>query len=104
LVAQENFKEVKIYLKQWSKNYEELQPVLNNPNIKPLGKLSKNLSITSNILLDILTKKEISTSQISSLNVSIALLEKPYLDVELAVVASFKNLIVLSQKKYANKR
>ena len=104
LVAQENFNEIKIYLKHWSKNYDELQAVLNNPNVKPLGELSKNLAITSNILLNILTKKEISTSQIDKLNASIALLEKPYLDVELAVVASFKNLITLSQKKYSSKK
>ena len=104
LVAQENFNEIKIYLKHWSKNYDELQAVLNNPNVKPLGELSKNLSITSNILLNILTKKEISTWQIDKLNASIALLEKPYLDVELAVVASFKNLITLSQKKYSSKK
>ena len=81
-----------------------MQAVLNNPNVKPLGELSKNLAITSNILLNILTKKEISTSQIDKLNASIALLEKPYLDVELAVVASFKNLITLSQKKYSSKK
>jgi hexosaminidase len=104
LVAQENFSEIKIFLKHWSKNYDELQAVLNNPNVKPLGELSKNLSITSNILLNILTKKEISTSQINKLNASIALLEKPYLDVELAVVASFKKLITLSQKKYSSKK
>jgi hexosaminidase len=104
LVAQENFDEIKIYLKHWSKNYDDLQAVLKNPNIKPLGKLSKNLSITSNILLNILTKKEISISQINRLNASIALLEKPYLDVELAVVGSFKNLITISQKKYSIKK
>jgi hexosaminidase len=104
LVAQENYDEVKIYLKHWSKNYDELQPVLHNPNVHTLGELSKNLSITSNILLNILTEKEINTSQIGDLKASIALLEKPYLDVELAVVASFKNLIILSQKKYSIKK
>ena len=104
LVAQENFDEVKVYLKHWSKNYVELQPVLNNPNVHPLEELSKNLSITSNILLNILLEKKINTSQISNLKASIALLEKPYLDVELAVVASFKNLIILSQKKYSIKK
>ena len=104
LVAQENWDEVKIYLKHWSKNYDELQPVLNNPNVYPLEELSKNLSITSNILLNILLEKKINTSQISNLKASIALLEKPYLDVELAVVASFKNLIILSQKKYSIKK
>ena len=104
LVAQENLDEIKVYLKHWSKNYDELQPVLNNPNVHSLGELSKNLSITSNILLTILTEKEINTSQISNLKASIALLEKPYLDVELAVVASFEKLIILSQKKYSIKK
>ena len=104
LVAQENFNEIKIYLKHWSKNYDELQAVLNNPNVKPLEELSKNLSITSNILLNILTKKKINASQINNLNTAILLLEKPYLDTELAVVASFKKLINLSQKRYSIKK
>lgn len=104
LVAQENFDEIKIYLKHWSKNYDELQPILNYPNVKPLKELSKNLSITSNILLNIFTKKKINASQINNLNIAISLLEKPYLDVELAVVASFKKLIILSQKKYSIKK
>ena len=104
LVAQENFHEIKIYLKHWSKNYDELQAVLNNPNVKPLEELSKNLSITSNILLNILTKKKINASQINNLNTAILLLEKPYLDTELAVVASFKKLINLSQKRYSIKK
>ena len=104
LVAQENFHEIKIYLKHWSKNYDQLQPILNNPNVKPLEELSKNLSITSNILLNILTKKKINASQINNLNTAILLLEKPYLDTELAVVASFKKLINLSQKRYSIKK
>ena len=104
LVAQENFNEIKIYLKHWSKNYDELQAVLNNPNVKPLEELSKNLSITSNILLNILTKKKINASQINNLNTAILLLEKPYLDTELALVASFKKLTNLSQKRYSIKK
>ena len=104
LVAKENINEVKIYLENWSKNYDELQPVLNNPNIKPLGELSKNLSITSKLLLKILAEKEINASQAKNLNATIAMLEKPYLDVELAVVESFKSLIILSQKKYLIKK
>ncbi len=104
LVAQENFDEVKIYLKHWSKNHDELQAIINNPNVKPLRELSRNLSITSSILLNILTKKEISASQINKLNASIALLKKPYLDVELAVIGSLQNLITLSQEKYSIKK
>ena len=104
LVAKENINEVKIYLENWSKNYDELQPVLNNPNIKPLVELSKNLSITSKLLLKILAEKEINASQAKNLNATIAMLEKPYLDVELAVVESFKSLIILSQKKYLIKK
>ncbi len=104
LVNQENYNELKNYLKDWSKNYEELQPILNNPNVKPLEELSKNLSKISKTLLTVLNKKEINKDQIEALKVSINLLDKPYLDVELAIIASFKKLILFSQKNYSTKK
>jgi hexosaminidase len=100
LVNQGRFKEVQIYLKKWSKNYNNLQLVLKNPNVKPLGTLSKNLSIMSKTLLNIFIKKEVQREQITFLQMIITILEKPYADVELAVVNSLKKMIFFSEKAY----
>ncbi|WP_405605686.1 beta-N-acetylhexosaminidase [Polaribacter sp. Asnod1-A03] len=104
LVAIKDFDAINNHLKKWSNNYTELEPIINYPNIKPLKELSKNLSITSKLLLNIITKKEINTNNIIELDALIVELKKTYADVELAVVDSFTDIIFYCKKTYLNKK
>ena len=101
-VHQEDFSKIINFLNEWSKIHDDLKPILNNPNIQPLSVLSKNLSKTAKIILEILKTKEMNEKQKQMLETTISLLEKPYLDVELAVVESLKKLITLCQTNYSS--
>ena len=48
-----------------------MQPILHNPNIQPLGVMSKNLSSVSIILLEVINSKKITQNNLDKLKVSL---------------------------------
>ena len=87
-------------LKKWSTNYDILLPIIDAPNVKPLEPLSKNLSKISKLLLKIFDDEKLSQAEYNELNTTIDILNKPYLDVELAVIESLQELIKFCETNY----
>lgn len=100
-ITENNLAEIKNYLKKWATNYEGLTPIIKNPNIKPLELLSKNLSLTSTLILKSINNKKITQEDLQTLSVSIKALQEPYADVELAIIDAFKTLIKYCKTNYS---
>jgi hexosaminidase len=100
-VTENNLAEIKNYLKKWATNYEGLTPIIKNPNVKPLEPLSKNLSLTSTLILKSINNKKITQEDLQTLSVSIKALQEPYADVELAITDAFKTLIKYCKTNYS---
>ncbi|WP_452597839.1 family 20 glycosylhydrolase, partial [Pontimicrobium sp. MEBiC01747] len=100
-ITENNLAEIKNYLKKWATNYEGLTPIIKNPNIKPLEPLSKNLSLTSTLILKSINNKKITQEDLQTLFVSIKALQEPYADVELAITDAFKTLIKYCKTNYS---
>ncbi|WP_452602271.1 beta-N-acetylhexosaminidase [Pontimicrobium sp. MEBiC06410] len=100
-ITENNLAEIKNYLKKWATNYEGLTPIIKNPNIKPLEPLSKNLSLTSTLILKSINNKKITQEDLQTLSVSIKALQEPYADVELAIIDAFKTLIKYCKTNYS---
>lgn len=100
-ITENNLAEIKNYLKKWATNYEGLTPIIKNPNIKPLELLSKNLSLTSTLILKSINNKKITQEDLQTLSVSIKALQEPYADVELAITDAFKTLIKYCKTNYS---
>ncbi len=95
-----NVEYLKNYFKNWSGNYSELSSIIKLPNIKPLALLSEHLSETSEALLLAFENKKISPEDLNSLNMSINVLEQPFLDTELAIVDSLIYLKDFCEQNY----
>jgi len=93
--------EIKKYLKEWSKNYKDLKPIIKKPNVKPLEPLSKNLSQVSSLLQTIINNKRVTQGDLQTLSVSIKVLQEPYVDVELSITEALKTLIEYCKTNYS---
>ncbi|HKK11721.1 MAG TPA: family 20 glycosylhydrolase [Flavobacteriaceae bacterium] len=91
---------LKSYFKEWSNNYEELSPIAEVPNIKPLILLSQHLSKTSKLLFSTFENKMISTTDLRALKASLNILKQPFADTELAIVNSLYKLEGYCEKNY----
>lgn len=87
-------------LEKWSKIDDAFSLIDKNPNTKPLESLSANLSNTSKLLLSTLSNKKITQLDIDKLNALLIILDKPFLDTELAIIESLKNLLAYCKTNY----
>lgn len=92
--------EIKKHLEIWSYNYKNLQPILHNPNVKPLGVMSENLSIVSKILLEVMDSKKITQNNLDKLKTSLHILKEPIIDVELVIVDSLQQITKFCEMNY----
>lgn len=88
-----HLKNINRYLKNWATNYTEFLKMDSNPKLAPLAPLSKNLSKISKIIYTSLQQESIGKEDLELSEKLIKELLKPYEDVELMVVNSFKLLI-----------
>ncbi len=92
--------EIKKYFKTWSNNYKDLHPILHNPNVKPLKALSQNLSSVSRILLEAISSKKVTQSNLNVLKASLLILKEPIIDVELTIVDSLEQITEFCETNY----
>ena len=88
----EQLSTIKTMLYKWSKNYEYFSAIRINPKIEPLLPLSLNLSTVSQLLLKALNNSKLNQDEKERLKASIAMLEKPYEDVEIVIYDALKKL------------
>ena len=89
-------------LKIWFNNHKAFLTIQGNPKIKPLENLSHTLSQTASILNNALTDKTLSLAQYHKLTNLMSELKKPYVDVELAIIAPLQKLINQCKTDYLN--
>mgnify|MGYP003683463377 CR=1 FL=1 len=90
------------YLKNWSKNYDELQKINQNPITNSLVPLSKNVSLISNLLHISIQNKKFSKIDLKNASNLVNQLKEPCQDVELAILDSLNKLISFCKTNYAN--
>lgn len=84
---------IKNDLKKWSVMQQSFTTLVKNPKTKPLEPVSINLSKTAQILLKLLSNNKATHAEIDELNKMITVLEKPFMDTELAILPSLRKLI-----------
>lgn len=99
----ENTSHILSYLNKWSGNYERFKDISNNPNVKPLEGLSKNLSEISTLLSRVITEKNVSSyKSINLLQEHLKNLKKPFMDTEVVIINSLQQLIDFCKTNYLN--
>ncbi|WP_034042066.1 beta-N-acetylhexosaminidase [Wocania ichthyoenteri] len=88
------------HLNIWNKNHNAFSQIKDNPNVKILEELSKNLSEVSQILIPTFSNKKISRDTFTSLQENIKILSKPFSDTELAILNSLNKLVEYSKTNY----
>ncbi|WP_412987113.1 beta-N-acetylhexosaminidase [Pontimicrobium sp. IMCC45349] len=88
------------YLNLWAKNYGSFSKIENNPNVKPLKDLSKNLSEVSEKLANVISKETLDSKTLTSIQENIAVLKAPFMDVELAILDELESLISYCKSNY----
>lgn len=88
------------YLKKWSGNHDDFIKISNNPNVKPLEMLSRNLSEISKLLSDAIINKNVSKETCNTIETVMGILKEPFVDVELAIVKPLENLIAFCKENY----
>lgn len=96
----EDIERIKTYFKDWSKNYKELSPIVDLPNVKPLAALSHHLSESSNVLFWAFENGKISSTDLNKLMASLHVLEQPFLDTELVIINALYDLKGYCEKNY----
>jgi hexosaminidase len=91
---------VKNDLENWSKIHEGFSKLHKSPNTSPLEPLSRNLSKASGLLFETLSNKKITPLEHTKLENLLTALEAPFMDTELAIVASLKNLLKYCRTNY----
>lgn len=84
--------EIKKYLTTWNTQYEVFSALNKNPTLNTLEPLSKNLSVVSKTLLDVLDQKTISKTAKQQFTESLNILKQDHVDVEVAMVNALENL------------
>ncbi|WP_435136297.1 beta-N-acetylhexosaminidase [Formosa sp. A9] len=84
--------EIKKYLTTWNTQYEAFSALDKNPTLNTLEPLSKNLSVVSKTLLDVLDQKTISKTAKQQFTESLNILKQDHVDVEVAMVNALENL------------
>lgn len=84
--------EIKKYLTTWNTQYEAFLALDKNPTLNTLEPLSKNLSVVSKTLLDVLDQKTISKTAKQQFTESLNILKQDHVDVEVAMVNALENL------------
>jgi hexosaminidase len=97
-----NLIEIKKHLEIWSKNYDELQKINQNPITNSLEPFSKNLSQISKLLNISFQNKKFTGKNLKSGNNLLRQLKKPCQDVELAIIDSLNKLIIFCNANYSN--
>ncbi|EDP72785.1 riboflavin synthase subunit alpha [Flavobacteriales bacterium ALC-1] len=96
----ENLNAVNNFLTLWAENHIDFIKINNNPNTQLLEPLSKNLSNTSKLFLTILSNKKITLTEFNNLKALLTNLEEPFMDTELAILSSLKNLLTYCKANY----
>lgn len=84
--------EIKKYLTTWNTQYEAFLALDKNPTLNTLEPLSKNLSVVSKTLLDVLDQKTISKTAKQQFTESLNILKQDHVDIEVAMVNALENL------------
>lgn len=88
-----DFEVVMAFLNKWSTNYAEFSKINNNPKLKDLEGLSKNLSQLSQLLVQVFETKSMDVSIFSELQTHHKALYVPFADTEVVVVNALEELI-----------
>ncbi|BAO75503.1 beta-hexosaminidase [Winogradskyella sp. PG-2] len=88
------------YLTLWIENHEDFIEINKNPNTTPLEPLSRNLSETSELLLKVISNKKITKLEHDKISALLIVLDEPFADTELAIVASLKSLLTYCKTNY----
>ncbi|MFB9272371.1 MULTISPECIES: beta-N-acetylhexosaminidase [Flavobacteriaceae] len=82
-----------VFLNKWAKNQEQFSKIkVKNPILKSIEPLSKNITRISKDLIKIIETKETSKASQQSIKSQLIELEKPLVDVELAILKSLEKL------------
>lgn len=82
-----------LFLNKWAKNQEQFSKIkVKNPILKSIEPLSKNITRISKDLIKIIETKETSKASQQSIKSQLIELEKPLVDVELAILKSLEKL------------
>ena len=88
------------YLQKWSENHKYFLKIVNNPNVKPLTKLSENLSEISTLLSTSLTEKSVNENTLAIVRNNIKVLSQSFVDVEVVIVSSLMKLSSYCETHY----
>lgn len=87
-------------LNKWSKNYDGFSKINNNPKLKLLEDLSKNLSESSKLLLETIENKQMTASTLLKLQMHQKALSVPFADTKVAIAGAMDQLISACKTNY----
>ncbi|MFG6687457.1 beta-N-acetylhexosaminidase [Mariniflexile sp. HNIBRBA6329] len=88
------------YLEKWSGNHKLFSEIKSNPKLKPIKPLSINLSKTSQLLMDILTRKKTDKNELNILKEALTTLNQPHVDVEIVIYEPLNKLVDYCEQHY----
>ncbi len=90
-------KEILKFLKKWSQNKKKFDQLRLNPILKELKPLSENVSLVSEILMQILEGEKVGKDAYVKLKSGLKQLRKPYADTELVIVKDMESLLQFAE-------